>query len=84
MPGRNCCIVSCGSSRSTKNIGIFQLPSKKRFPDWRDKFLAEIKKTRVVDKHFQELIDKDHVYTCEKHFRDEELEICKFSFSMLF
>ena len=76
MPGKNCCIVNCGSCRRIKNIGIFKLPSLNKNKEWRELWLGEIKKTRVIDKHFQELIEKDHVYICEKHFR-EDIEICK-------
>ena len=77
MPGKNCCIPNCGSCRRKKNIGIFKLPSSKNDKEWREKFLGEIKKTRTVDNQFQGQIDKDHVYTCERHFREEEIEICK-------
>lgn len=79
MPGKNCCIVDCGTCRRPKfkDIGIFKLPALNVDKAWRESWLGEIKKTRTVDKHFQDLINKDHVYTCEKHFRDEDLEICK-------
>ena len=29
MPGVNCAIVGCGTSRRTKGIGIFKLPAAK-------------------------------------------------------
>ena len=77
MPGKNCCIVGCGSCRRVKGIGIFKLPAAHVDKNWREHWLAEVKKTRTVDKHFQEQIDKDHVYTCEKHFHQEDIEICK-------
>ena len=78
MPGRNCCVVNCGSSRYHKSIGIFQLPSKKENPAWRKEFLAALTETRVKDVHFQELIEKNHVYTCEKHFFPQEMNIRKY------
>ena len=80
MPGENCAVVGCGSCRRTKNIGIWKLPSGKKndkYKKWRDKWLNEITKSRVVDKAFKDLIQKDRVYTCEKHFDPEDIEICK-------
>lgn len=78
MPGENCCIVGCGTSRRTKGIGIFKLPSLAVEKEWREKWLQQITKSRVLDKNLKEQIGKDKVYTCEKHFRTEDIEICKF------
>ena len=70
MPGVNCAVVGCGSCRGTKGIGIFKLPSAKddKHKRWRDEWVGELKKTREVHK----------VYACEKHFKDEVIEICKY------
>ena len=76
MPGQNC-IIGCGACRRMKGLGIFKLPSEDANKEWRSIWLGEIKKRRTVDKHFQDLINKDHAYTCEKHFRKEDIEICK-------
>lgn len=71
MPGANCCIVGCGSCRRKTNdeesqkIGIFKLPTVQANKKWRDKWLAEIKRTRLV-------------YICEKHFSPEDIEICEY------
>ena len=46
----------------------------------RKEWLGEIKKTRDLDHTFKELIEKDHVFTCEKHFAAEDIEICLCSF----
>ncbi len=46
---------------------------------WRKEWLGEIKKMRDLDQSFKELIEKDHVHTCEKHFAAEDIEICKYS-----
>ena len=78
MPGDNCCIVGCGSCRRHKGIGIFKVPTEAADKEWRDKWLGEIKKTRTVDKKFQEQIDGDNVYTCEKHFKEEDIKVCKY------
>ena len=37
--------------------------------------ISAITKTRV--KSFQELIAKDKVYSCERHFASDDIEICK-------
>ena len=43
---------------------------------WRKEWLGEIKTTRDLDQNFRELIEKDRVFTCEKHFAAEDIEIC--------
>ena len=59
--------VAIGEGRSSYNM--------------EEEWLGEIKKTRVLDQNFKELIEKDRVFTCEKHFAAENIEICKYSFS---
>ena len=55
MPGVNCAIVSFGTSRRTKRIGIFKLRAAKndKQKSWREEWLSEITKTRVIDKGVQ-------------------------------
>ena len=79
MPGENCAVLGCGSCRRTKGIGIWKLPSAKNdaYWEWRDDWLSEITKARVIHQEFRELIGKDKVFTCEKHFDPEDIEICK-------
>ena len=74
MPGENCSVFGCGSCRRTKGIGIWKLPGAKNdsYKKWRSDWLSAITKTRVMDKSFKELIAKDRVYTCERHF------VCKY------
>ncbi|PFX14050.1 hypothetical protein AWC38_SpisGene21824 [Stylophora pistillata] len=77
MPGENCAVFGCGSCRRTKGIGIWKLPLAKdeAHEKWREEWLGEIKKTREMDRNFRELIKYDRVYTCEKHFAPEDIEI---------
>ena len=77
MPGVNCVIVGCGTSFRTKGIGIFKLPAAKndKYKRRREEWLSEITKTRVIDKAFREKILNDTVYTCEKHFKAEDIEL---------
>lgn len=42
---------------------------------WREDWLHELKKYRVTDSNFQRQIENDKVFTCEKHFHENELEI---------
>ena len=55
------------------------LPTAKNdaYKKWRDDWLNEITKTREVDREFRERILNDNVFTCERHFEAEHIEICK-------
>eukprot|EP00794_Sanderia_malayensis_P017183 gene17183-18912_t len=79
MPGDNCAVFGCGTNRRTKGVGIFKLPVAKNeeYKKWRADWLNQITKSRVVDKDFRERMKNDRVFTCEKHFKLEEVEICK-------
>ena len=80
MPGDNCSVFGCGACRRTKGIGIWKLPSARNalYNKWREEWLSEITKTRVIDKDFQKQIDSDKVFSCEKHFKPEDTELCKY------
>lgn len=80
MPGDNCSVFGCGTSRKTKGIGIWKLPAPRNaeYKKWRELWLNELTKTRVVDNDFKRQIDNDRVFTCEKHFKPEDIEICKY------
>ena len=78
MPGANCSIFGCGTSR-TKNyqgLSIFKIPGTKVYKDnteeqqikWRRDFLSCVTKDREIDQCLSEAIKKDHIYICEKHF----------------
>ena len=73
MPGANCCIPLCGTSRRHKRIGIFGIiaATDQKITEWRKNLLGEIKKTREVDKVFHEQILKNSVKICEMHFKPE-------------
>ncbi len=80
MPGDNCAVFGCGTSRRTKGIVIFKLPAPKNadFEKLRADWLNQISKSRVIDRDFKERIENDRVYTCERHFKPDELEICEY------
>ena len=75
MPGDNCSVFGCGTCRRTKGIGIFKLPSPQiaEYKKWREEWLNEPTKTRVIDKNFQNQIDNGKVFTCEKHFEPDDM-----------
>ena len=83
MRGVNCSVFGCGSSRRTKGMGIWKLPLAKDevHGKWRDEWLGEIKKTREMDQNFREQLKNDRIYTCERHFAPEDIEICKYTYS---
>ena len=78
MPGDNCCIPLCGSSRRTKGLGIFKLPSTSKTyrQEWRKKWLDAILKTReLVYADMKSQLEADRLFTCEKHFHPHEIDI---------
>ena len=52
MPGANCSIFGCKTSRAIKGISLFKLPAGKDEynQNWCNKLIAVIIKDRVVDK----------------------------------
>ena len=79
MPGDNCAVFDCGSCRRTKGIGIWKLPVAKdeASKKWREDWLSIITRTREIDQDFRRRIENGKVFTCEKHFDPEDIEICK-------
>ena len=80
MPGINWSVFGCGSNRRHKGLGIFKFPSvdtPERTYYMERRMLNILKRTRVVTADFKKQIKDDHVYTCEKHFRDEDINVSK-------
>ena len=50
------------------------------YKKWREEWLSEITKTRVIDKVFQKQINSNKAFICEKHFKPEDVELCKYCF----
>ena len=82
MPGVNCSVLGCGSCRRSKGIGIFKLPVAKDEVQqkWHDDWLGEVTKAHEIYQDFREQIENDRVHSCEKHFKPEDIEICKYRF----
>ena len=72
MPGLVCCFPKCGT-KSTGTLGVFRITNRKNsfYLEWRKKTLDIIKRYRIVDANFQELLDKGKVAICERHYKKD-------------
>lgn len=81
MPGANCSIVGCPVSRKPmyQGISIFKVPSatERSKETWRNELLNVLTRDRVVDGNFRRQIQEGNLYTCERHFKPEDIEIRK-------
>ena len=75
-------LLDVGTCRREKVIGIFSIPSEK-YPELRKAWITLLKRFQEPDAQFRELIAKNRVCTCEKHFHPNEYETCKFCFFLL-
>ena len=71
MPGTNCSIFGCGTSRCNTGIGIFRLPSgkDKKSQQTRDEWIKVITRNCVVDANFHRILEAGNVDLCEKHLK---------------
>lgn len=78
MPGANCAIVGCATSRKDK-IGIFKLPKEINddYKKWRHEWLNVLIRTRTLDGSLKKQLEQDTVHICERHFQENEIDICK-------
>lgn len=82
MPGKNCSIFGCPTSRRNKGVSIFKLPGRKPVReltddeqlDWRQKCLNVVTRDRIVDKALKLRIAEGNIFICEKHFQEEDIE----------
>ena len=76
MPGANCSIFGCGTSRRNTGVRIFRLPSGKdeKSKQTRDEWIKVITRDCVADANFRKIIEGGNVYVCEKHFKKDEIE----------
>ena len=76
MPGANCSIVGCNTSRKTTGISIFALPkgedelSRKTREEW----LRQITRNRVIDQDLRRQIEARTLHICKKHFEERFIE----------
>ena len=73
MPGANCSIAVCITSRKHKEISIFKIPkAKSGVPEnmkWREDLINVITRDRVIDSDFKRQINENRLHICEKHFK---------------
>ena len=66
MPGANCSIAGCSTSRRHKGISIFKIPkAKSEVPEyikWREDLINVIARDRVIDSHLKRQINEDRLH----------------------
>ena len=75
MPGANCSVFGCTTSRYTSGIAIFNVPKgdDDYNTSWRAKLENFVTKDRVITNPFREQIKKRNLKICELHFEDSKL-----------
>ena len=83
MPGANCSVFGCSTSRKKKYAGITicKIPSEVKDPSsdeekerncWREKLLCTILRDRVVDESLRRQIANNNLHICELHFTADQ------------
>ena len=77
MPGANCSIFGCPTSRRNKDISIFKvpLPNSEANKKWRSELINIITKDRVVDDALKKRIAGSNLFICEQHFSTDQFYI---------
>ena len=80
MPGANCSIFGCNTSRKTSGISIFALPKgeDELSKQTREAWVNEITRNRVIDPDLRRQIDRRTLHVCEKHFEERFIEKGKY------
>jgi len=75
MPGANCSIFGCSTSRDHIGISLHRIPQKDDdfSSNWREKIVQIITRDRVVDQSLRKQIDKRSLHICELHYSDDKL-----------
>ena len=85
MPGANCSIYGCGTSRKHTGISIFRIPAKddNLSKKTREAWVRLVIRDREIDSSLRKQIDQRTILICEKHFEKNLIETCKFGFYYL-
>ena len=80
MPGDNCAIPSCSTSRATLGVALLGMPKNddEYNVNWRKNIVDMITKIRVVDASLKRQIERKSLHFCEKHYPEEKLIRCKY------
>ena len=75
MPGANCSILNCNTSRKHKGISIFKVPSEDDDfnKQWRENLVKIITKDRVIDASLRGQIENKTLHVCELHYDEKYL-----------
>ena len=75
MPGANCSIYGCKTSRKDEGISIFRVPTgeDEYNTQWRNKIVAIITRDRTIDWSLKKQIENKTLNTCELHYPEEDL-----------
>ena len=80
MPGDNCAVPGCSTSRATPGVALLGMPKKddEYNVNWRTNIVDMISKIRVVDASLKRQIERKSLHFCEKHYSEEKLIRCKY------
>ena len=75
MPGANCSMYGCSTSRKNKDISIFRVTrGKDEFSlNWRKKLESVITRDRVLDENLRRQIENQTLYICQLHFSEDSI-----------
>ena len=72
MPGANCCIVGCPTSKAKyPALSFFKIPKGKLHEEWRSQLIRIVNR---VDKGF----NADDAFICSRHFKESNYKTGKF------
>ena len=77
MPGENCVIFGCSTSKRHKGVSIFKVPSPNNDVNkkWNSDLISIITRGRQVDELLKERIQSCKLYICERHFSADQFWI---------
>ncbi len=80
----NCVFNECFTNRSNKSgkyrsIAFFKLTARKSefYQNWKKDILNVVTKCRHADSDLKRPIQNGNIYICEKHFKQEDIEITR-------
>ena len=88
MPGANCALYGCGTSRRS-NLSLFKIPfpargdgdeTVKLKSDARKEWLRVILRTRENTPELKKIINENNIFLCELHFKPELIYQRKYLF----
>ena len=79
MPGANCSIYGCGTSRKHVSVSIFRISTKddELSQKTRDTWVKVVCRDRKINASLRNQIAQQTINICEKHFESYLIETCK-------